>query len=319
MNIRTIGILLGVFCQLLIQTQVNGQGMHFSQYYNAPLLLNPANTALMTENDYRVGLNYRKQWASVPVPFNTTSVFVDFQAMRNRNLTNWLGLGLAFWNDKAGDGQLSLTRTEAFLAYHVQLGQTSMISAGASVAAVQRSVDFNKLTFDRQWDGFLFNTSLPTGEQGYVMKTNFMDLGAGVNYAFFPSESFYLKIGVGVAHINQPKETFYNQENKLGIRPTGNIDLLLQLSPTVILNPSVYYTNDKSASELLLGTLFQVDLSAQEEENLQLILGAHHRLGESVIGTIGFGIEGFRLMSGYDFTVSSLSPSNKGRGAFEIS
>src|SRR5690606_15993277 len=153
--IKTLS-LLSIICGFSIESFA--QGMHFSQYYNAPLLLNPANAGLMPDNDYRVGVNYRKQWASIPVPYQTIAAFADFQAMRTKNETNWLGAGLSFWNDKVGDGGLSLTRLEATLAYHIQLGDYSMVSVGAAGAYAQRSVDFNKFTFDNQWDGFVFKS-----------------------------------------------------------------------------------------------------------------------------------------------------------------
>ncbi len=311
--------LLFLFFLFVVVERSFAQGMHFSQFYNAPLLLNPANTALMPEKDYRVGVNYRNQWATVPVPYNTTSVFGDFQAMRTKLLTNWLGYGFALWNDKAGLGSLALSRYEGYLAYHVMLGESYMISAGVSLASVQRSVNFDKFSFDNQWDGFTFNGNLPTGEQGYEMKTHFMDLGTGVNLAYFPNENTYLKVGLGLAHLTKPKETFYNQTNQLGIRPTVNVDLLMKLSPWVILNPSVYYTNQKDASELIAGTIFQVDISSAQSDNMQLILGAFHRLGESVIGSVGIDIEGWRITTSYDFTMSSISPAIQGHGGTEVS
>src|SRR5690348_17309701 len=86
------------------------QSLHFSQYYNAPMLLNPANTALMSDYDYRVGANYRNQWATIPVPYNTASAWFDLQAFRKFEGTGWLGIGGAFFNDKAGNGNLSLNQ-----------------------------------------------------------------------------------------------------------------------------------------------------------------------------------------------------------------
>jgi type IX secretion system PorP/SprF family membrane protein len=199
------------------------------------------------------------------------------------------------------------------------MGDVSMISFGVSAAYAQRSVDFSKFTWDNQWDGFLFDRSLINGEQGYEMKTTFFDLGTGVNLAYFPNENTYLKIGCGLAHLTKPKETFYNQTNQLGIRPTVNVDLFLKMSPWVILNPSLYYTNQKDAEELIAGTLFQVDISTPQSEDMQLILGAFHRLGESVIGSGGIDIEGWRINVSYDFTMSSIAPAIKSHGATEIS
>src|SRR5690606_23765854 len=96
-----------------------GQGLHFSQYYNAPLLLNPANTALLPDHDYRAVANYRSQWGRVPVPFSTIAASADFQAFRNMNETNWMGIGGAIFSDRAGNGNLALTNVQLTMAYHV--------------------------------------------------------------------------------------------------------------------------------------------------------------------------------------------------------
>lgn len=317
-KILSIAIAL-VVCSNFFADKAIAQGMHFSQYYNAPMLLNPANTALLPDNDFRVGVNYRKQWASVPVPYRTTSIFADFQAFRNRNLTNWLGLGLAFWSDKAGDGNLALTRTEAFIAYHVQMGDYTMLSAGVSGAYAQRKVDFNRFTFDQQWDGFQFNNTLASGETGYQAKTNYFDVAAGVNLSIYPNENFYLKIGAGVAHLTQPVESFYGMVNKMGIRPTGNIDALLKASRSVIINPSIYYTTQKGAMELVYGSQFRFNVSGADKEAVELIFGAYHRWGESIVGSIGLRYAQWKIVSSYDFTSSQLSRDNKGNGAFELS
>ena len=43
----------------------NSQDLHFSQFMNSPLLINPANTGFIPDGDFRLGANYRNQWASV--------------------------------------------------------------------------------------------------------------------------------------------------------------------------------------------------------------------------------------------------------------
>lgn len=61
-EIKKIGVFL-----LIMFTLYNGygQGLHFSQYFNSPLLINPANTGFNPDFDYRVGGNYRNQFANV--------------------------------------------------------------------------------------------------------------------------------------------------------------------------------------------------------------------------------------------------------------
>jgi type IX secretion system PorP/SprF family membrane protein len=314
-SIAICGLLLPAAVQL--PQTVSAQGIHFSQYYNAPMLTNPANTGLMSDKDYRVGANYRSQWSSVPVPYHTFSVFGDLQVFRARNQTNWLGLGAAVFNDKAGDGNLSLTRYEAFASYHIELGEYQMISIGGSAASVQRSVDFNKLTWDSQWEGFNFNTALASGETGNVSKTSYTDITAGINYAIFPSELMYVKIGVGLAHINKPKESFYGQTNQLGMRPTGNVDVLARVGTNLIINPSAYYTSQKGASEFMYGSLFIVNVGGESARS-RLVLGVYHRWNDAIVGVFGYEWSNLRVMTSYDYTMSELGDYTNHNGALEF-
>ncbi|HMZ89019.1 MAG TPA: type IX secretion system membrane protein PorP/SprF, partial [Chitinophagales bacterium] len=48
------------------------QDIHFSQFFAAPILVNPANTGNFI-GSARIGLNYRDQWGSVTIPYRTFS------------------------------------------------------------------------------------------------------------------------------------------------------------------------------------------------------------------------------------------------------
>ncbi|MES2479576.1 MAG: PorP/SprF family type IX secretion system membrane protein [Bacteroidota bacterium] len=318
--IKTYAILLFL---ILACIKAEGQGMHFSQYYNAPLLLNPANAALMPESDYRIGAQHRTQWAALPAPFTTTSVYGDFQSFRNKNETNWMGMGFAFFNDNVGDGKLSLFRSEIFLSYHVQIGEMNMISVGGAASHGSRSVNFSKFTFPVQWDGYTFNKDDPNQEGKGLEKSSYNSVAAGINYAFFPNEAVYLKLGLSTSNLNKPTETFFKGgENTLQFRHTANLDLLLKTAETLILNPSAYYTTQSGSREILYGSLVLVSLYKPVEQIAanQLIFGAFHRWDDAVVGVAGLQLNGIRMMASYDYTISSL-PINagKGTGAFELS
>lgn len=303
-----------------------GQSMHFSQYYNAPLLLNPANTVLMPDDDYRVGLNYRNQWAVVPVPYNTFSAYGDLKLggnKNNENHNNWVGLGFGFFNDKAGDGNLSLLQLQGSLAYHLQLSSTFMLSLGFAGAYVQRSVNYDNLTFDAQWDGMTFNSNIPNAEKVGIIKTSYYKADPGINFAWFPNDNVYVKLGGSVDNINRPTETFYkNGKNTLDYRPIGNLDMLFKTGPVLIVNPSVYYTTQSGASELVFGSQFRTILTNTNQLNpliTQLILGVYDRLNDAVIGVAGVQVGGLQFMASYDFTMSALAPYNASYGALEFS
>jgi len=301
--------------------KVTAQGMHFSQFYNAPMLLNPANAALMPDYDYRLGANFRSQWGSI-VPYTTTSIYGDFQAMRNKNETNWLGLGFSFYNDGAGDGKLNLFRGEAIIAYHVQIGETSMVSFGGSVSSNQRSVNFSKLTYPVQWDGFSFNPDNPNQENKGLEKSSYVSATAGLNYAIFPSDAFYLKLGASVANLNKPTESFYpGSVNELDLRPSANLEMMIRSTEKLIISPSAYYSTQSGAYELVYGTLLTFNMAKPDEQIAanQMIFGAYHRWNDAVVGVAGIQLNGWRAMASYDFNVSSLGASAGGAGAFELS
>ena len=65
------------------QKKLYAQALNYSQYYNAPLLTNPANTGFNPDYDYRAGMNYRTQWASVGTPYKTMGVWGDAKLFAN--------------------------------------------------------------------------------------------------------------------------------------------------------------------------------------------------------------------------------------------
>jgi type IX secretion system PorP/SprF family membrane protein len=298
------------------------QSIHFSQFYNAPMLLNPANTGLMPEYDYRAGLNYRNQWAVIPVPYNTFSAFADCRIGANRatNKKNWLGVGIAFFNDVAGDGNLSLMSVQGSLAYHLELSSASMISLGFSGAHASRSVNYDQLTFDGQWDGATFNKTFPNGEKTGLIQTQYNTMGVGLNFAYYPTDMVYCKLGVGVNNVNTPVESFYNSTNKIGMRPMANLDIFFNTGPVFVVNPSVYYATQSGATEIVAGSLFRANLGGVNADVVtQLILGGFLRLGDAAIGAIGFQYGTVQLLASYDFTISGLAPYNGTYGALEFS
>lgn len=296
------------------------QGLHFSQYYNAPMLLNPANTGLMDNNEWRVGLNYRNQGSTIPIPYNTTSAFTDFALFRNKLETSWLGTGLAVWRDVAGKGDLALTKIQGNLAYHILASEKSSFSAGLYGSYNQRSVDFSKLTFDTQWDEFSFNNTLPNGETNTTQKAAYFDIGLSMNFNFYNNNNFYVKGSVAAMHVNQPVESFYGASNKIGLRPQANIDIVFKANDKLILSPSVYYTRQKKASELVFGSMFNIntnnDISLKAKE---IVLGIYYRNKDAIIGTAGYKFGNSRVMFSYDHTISELAQANNSIGAFEMS
>src|SRR5579875_1302569 len=120
--------LLFVFAQFFT-TSIGAQDLHFSQYFNAPLLVNPANTGFSPDVDWRAGINYRNQYSSLTNnPYKTMNVWGDAQLFNNRFDNGWMGIGGTILKDVAGAGSLTSTRAYASVAYHQLVGLSSLLS-----------------------------------------------------------------------------------------------------------------------------------------------------------------------------------------------
>ncbi len=311
-----------VFSLLLWKNQeAKAQDLHFSQYFNAPLLVNPANTGFSPDEDWRVGVNYRNQWSSLSAnPYKTMSAWGDAQLFNNRFENGWVGIGGALLHDVAGSGSLSTTRAFGSVAYHQMLGLASLLSAGFNIGYVNKSVDFSKLTFDNQWNGKFFDITAPTGENFIASKVGYFDLQAGLNYAMFPNENTYLNAGFSASHINQPRESFFSPtavDAKLDIRYTVFLNGLFKLNDQWILNPNAYISKMGNAWETVLGMNANYNLSG--DGNTQLIAGLYYRTNDALIPMVGYQWNDLKLTVNYDATVSSLSTYNQSNGAYELS
>ena len=168
------------FIMLTVANNAKAQDLHFSQYFNAPLLTNPANTGFEPDADWRAGINYRNQWGGVlNYPYKTMSAWGDAQIFNKRFENAWMGVGGVILKDVAGSGNLSSTRVYGSLAYHQLIGYNSLLSGGFGIGAVNKRIDITKLTFNDQWNGKFFDVAIPTGEVFNTTSVWYFDLSAG--------------------------------------------------------------------------------------------------------------------------------------------
>jgi type IX secretion system PorP/SprF family membrane protein len=297
------------------------QDLHFTQYFNAPLLVNPANTGFSPDADYRIGGNYRTQWATLTSnPYKTMSIWGDVQLFNDRFESGWMGIGGALMKDVAGSGSLSATKAYASIAYHQMIGFGSLLSLGFNAGYVSKSIDFTKLTFDNQWNGKFFDVLAPAGESFSTNRQNYIDLQAGINYALFPSENAYINLGFSALHINKPAESFFTSSQATTVvspRYTFFLNGVFKLNDRWIISPNAYVSKMTTAWEYVAGGIANYNLSG--DGTTQLLGGLYYRVGDAVAPTIGFQMNNYKLTFNYDATMSSLKNYNATRGAYEVS
>lgn len=308
-------------CSVLFAVSVYGQDLHFSQFMNSPLLTNPANTGFIPDGDYRLGVNYRNQWSSImSLPYKTMSAFGDAQIMQNEN-DGWVGIGGLILRDVAGSGNLTATRVYGSVAYHQMLNLGSLLSLGFNVGWANKQINVNNLKFPDQFDGHFFDSHLPTSVALATNNISYLDIQAGMNYAYFPNENAYLNIGFSSHHINRPRESFFDAQpgidNRIPVRHTAFVNGSFKLNDQWIINPNTYFSLQAKSYEFVMGLNAHYNLSG-DGENI-LIGGLYYRNKEAIIPMIGLGYKDYTFTFTYDATMSSLKNYNNTRGALEFS
>src|SRR3984885_2645345 len=89
-----------LFILLTLSFGASAQDIHFSQFFETPLLRNPGLAGIFS-GDMRLQAVYRTQWQSVTVPYQTTSINGEFK-LPVGNGDDFLTLGGEILYDKAG-------------------------------------------------------------------------------------------------------------------------------------------------------------------------------------------------------------------------
>jgi type IX secretion system PorP/SprF family membrane protein len=253
------------------------------------------------------------------VPYKTMSAFGDIQLLQSDY--GWLGAGGLILRDVAGSGNLTSTKIYGSVAYHQMLNLGSLLSLGFNVGWANKSINTTNLKFPDQWDGHFFDSKGPTSGIPPNNNINYLDIQAGMNYAYFPNENFYLNAGFSTFHINRPRESFFNAQpgvdNRIPVRHTAFINGSFKLNDQWIINPNTYFSLQAKSYEWVLGANAHYNLSG-DGENV-LIGGLYYRSGDALIPMIGLGFKDYTFTFTYDATISSLRNFNNTRGAFEFS
>src|SRR5688572_12993561 len=125
--------------------KVTAQDPQFSQFYAAPLYLNPALAG--STNQARAGINYRNQWPAIDANFTTMSFFADY-FIEDKNS----GVGFLLTRDREGLAGLRSLSVALQYSYELQLTEYLGFRPGAQIALYNRDVNFDRLTFGDQFD-----------------------------------------------------------------------------------------------------------------------------------------------------------------------
>lgn len=315
---------------MLTVSEVKAQDIHFSQFYQAPLTLNPALTGVMNCNT-RVIANYRNQWSPV-IPgnaYNTYSVSYD-QKLPVGRYDNF-GFGLNFWGDVAGQLDFQTLTAKVTGAYARRVGgsrkRSHYVVAGAEIGLSQRSVDFLKAQWPVQNNDGVYDPTIESGETIVDDGFMFSDIGLGLLWFSVLGETTNFYIGGAYSHLNQPNLSHYNDVvsyfSKLTLHAGGE----LPLGPSLSVLPGVVMFNQGPSWQVNGGTSMRFHLgSGYNDQSFQLgawlRLANHYEdpmLADAVILSTRFDYKEFGIGFSYDINVSSLRQASNANGSFEFS
>ncbi len=304
---------------LCLGGSVAAQDVHFSQFYNAPLLLNPALTGKIN-GTFRAGVIYRNQWFGAVngrSAFSTPMVSFDMPIRMGNG--DAFGVGGYVVNDRSSGGLLNRIQVVLSGAYHKGFGEDNnhALSLGFQAGFNQRRLDLAGINFSSMLgDNYTFDPTLPSQENLGESTTNF-DVSTGLGWSSKVSDRFYFSVGVAAYNLITPYNTFNSNEEDNMRRITGTLGLDIRVAKRFSLLPSVIYQNQAKAQETNLGLAGAVDFN----KDFAMLFGAYYRVKDAVIPYVGADYKGFRLGLSYDINASSLNriETTKNVGAVEIS
>ena len=330
-------LLLGLL--VMAPTEVQAQDPHFSQFYSAPLQMNPALTGVFP-GEYRFTANYRTQNYAVLGNQSYQSIAASFEGRRRVGRDDFYSLGVAVLRDQVGESNFSRSRAVLSGSYLKHLGSgrsrgsDQFLIGGAQLGVGQWTFDWNNLWFSEQFndDPMLGNIGIDfgaiNGESFAATETDlFMEFNAGILYYNVIDEDNSFYFGGALHHLNEPNVSFMeDQTEKLHRRWVGQVGGQVGLTRELGLLPAVAIMG-QGPSFLGIGGL-NLRYSNRDWREIAIRAGLWGRMvneGESGMGLESMvvsailEVERWQFGLSYDVTISDLSSANNSRGAFELS
>jgi len=296
---------------------LHAQDLHFSQFFDAPLLRNPALAGLF-KGDVRIQTVYRDQWNSVTAGYRTGSINGEYK-MPVRNQDDYMTLGLQLFYDKAGTVSFSNTQVLPAINYHKSLSTETnkFLSVGFMGGWVQHSIDLSKITTNSQYEGMGIGENITSPNYSYLDGSVGISYNSSINID--PDDNYYL--GVAYHHFNRPKNTFYKNKN-IELNPKLVFSGGLKFNVSEYGNITIHADHSRQGSftETVFGALYGFTFGDfPEAPDYGIQIGTFMRLNDALIPVLKLDYNPFSVSFSYDANISKLKPSSYGRGGFEIS
>ncbi len=321
---------LYVFLAVLgIVFESRAQDPQFSQFYAAPLYINPAFTGASTFT--RVGANYRNQWPSLDASFVTFSVYADHFIEKYNS-----GIGMIITTDQEGLAGLKSTSIGLSYAYQLKLNDNIVFRPGFQMSYTSRNVNFTDLVWGSQLDPVTgFDPNLPpdpTLTPG-GSSVSYVDMTVG---GILYSKSLF--IGVTAAHLNEPNQSLIDENSPLPMKISVHGGYKFMLKSRTLRRDLTYTYKERSFTPVFQyksqGPFQILDVGGYLHlepinfgfwyrgfplKGLETLSGTQFPQNAALVFSVGITTNDMNIGYSYDYTISDLSVASGGAHEFSIS
>jgi type IX secretion system PorP/SprF family membrane protein len=312
-------LLIQYFFFIFLLNTINSKGfaqdINFSQFYEMPLLRNPALAGIYGA-DVRTVASYRNQWASVSRPFNTQALSFEFKGGISSNSDDYVTGGFLLTNDRAGDSKLGQTQLLPMVAYHKSLSAENdmFLTLAFMGGPVRYSLETSDLRFTSN-----FITNFSGVPDNLVTQFSYLDASAGISFSATTSSDLYYYLGGALFHITQPSVSLL-QLNDAQLARKYSVNAGVSL-PIIDFNRLIFYFDAFSQNKNNLyqaGVLYKnVFEQTGEDEYLSMTIGCILRWNDAIIPVVKFDYYKLSLGLSYDTNISKLRGASQFRGGIE--
>ena len=304
----------------LVPAFIQAQDMHFSQYNNCPQLINPALTGQF-ETMLKATILHKRQWMNVGTGYVTSGVDAQYKLL-SVNSDNFFGFGLLVLDDKAGIAQQKTLAVKGTAAYNMVASDDDLISAGFQMGFEQRSMNFNDLAWDSQFNGVAYDPNLDDRERFITNSRSFVDLGAGFHWKHRKKRRFDL--GYGIYHANQQITMVARGDDRMRVRQVYKASWIKRYEH-IDMKYDALVQRQGGANEVLIGVTTEYRIGEESKyTNVKTAsiarAGMYYRWKDAISPYIGFEYKRFASISlGYDIRLAKMPFIDGRAGGPEIS
>ena len=293
------------------------QDAHLSQFDVLSVKLNPAETGMFQNADFRAGTQYRNQWGSMSAKYSTSVLAYDMPIGKSGAAQSRWGVGGYMINDDAAKAYNVFSFVVGGAYQITTPNDKYLISVGLQAGMIYKNIKDDKLIFDNQWNDGAFDTDMPTGENFDNDYKIMPEVVLGVYYkGIDKTKKVNPYAGLSFFHITNPTESFMGmKEARLPIRYQLNVGTKYKINDKVTLDPGVFAQYQRNVYEINAGLRGFYRFN----DILKLNAGGYYRIDDAVIILLGLSYKNIDFNMSYDINTSELNQYTDGKGGFEFS